>query len=237
MSCSPLARTSIMSCLVILLLALGCAGPTESAGLYLPSPHLSAEPADPPSATAVHLAAPVEAPASPAPPAVPDAWQARRKQHPWRYIVIHHSATDTGSAESFDRGHRARGFDELGYHFVITNGQGQTDGRVEVGSRWLKQKWGAHCGNTPDNEYNEYGIGICLVGDFRHTRPSRAQLAALRKLVRYLCRTYRIGPERVIGHQEAPCAVTQCPGPALQRIVQTVLRADAQKALGELARQ
>lgn len=217
----------------------GCTGPTEPSGLTLPRPHLAAEPVGTVSADAVTLPPRAVRTAGhrPAPSGLPIShpeWEADR-HHPWRYIVIHHSATDSGSAESFDRGHRARGFDELGYHFVITNGNGQTDGRVQVGSRWIKQKWGAHCGNTPDNEYNEYGIGICLVGDFRDRQPSGAQLASLRELVRFLCRTYGIGPEAVIGHCEAPCAVTQCPGPGLQRIVQTVLRADAKQVQDELA--
>ena len=131
----------------------------------------------------------------------------------WRHIVIHHSATDRGNAASFDRSHRhERGWDELGYHFVIDNGRGGPDGRIEVGSRWKKQKWGAHTGGTPDNEYNNHGIGICLVGDFSGHMPSRAQIASLQRLVRYLANKYDIDPDNVIGHCEAPRCSTCCPG-------------------------
>ena len=145
-------------------------------------------------------------------------WSASNKR-PWRYIVIHHSASPSGNAEQFDAAHRERGWDELGYHFVITNGQGGCDGQIEVGSRWRKQKQGAHCGGTPANEYNELGIGICLVGDFSDRAPTRAQIASLRKLTLHLMRTYRIPPENVIGHRQAPLASTACPGTRLQAYV------------------
>ena len=141
----------------------------------------------------------------------PDPWQARGYRL-WRYIVIHHSATDRGNAASFDQSHRRRGWDELGYHFVIDNGDGGPNGRIEVGSRWKKQKWGAHTGGTPNNEYNNHGIGICLVGDFSDRMPSRAQIASLERLVRYLASKYEIQPDNVIGHREGPNASTHCPG-------------------------
>lgn len=137
----------------------------------------------------------------------------------WRYIVIHHSATDGGNAAVFDRAHRKRGWDELGYHFVIDNGKGGPDGRVETGSRWVTQKWGAHCGGTPGNEYNSYGIGICLVGSFDRSLPSPAQLAALDKLVTELAETYHIPARNIISHRDAPCARTACPGDALHSYI------------------
>lgn len=140
--------------------------------------------------------------------AVPREWVPSASANPWRWIVIHHSDTSVGSASSFDQYHRnVRHWDELGYHFVIGNGTGSGDGRVEVGSRWTKQKWGAHAGVAI---YNEYGIGICLVGDFNKTRPGSAQMQALAKLVAYLMRTYHIPAERVIGHRD--CKRTDCPG-------------------------
>ena len=146
-----------------------------------------------------------------APPTSSDPWQARGYRL-WRYIVIHHSATDRGNAASFDQSHRRRGWDELGYHFVIDNGDGGPNGRIEVGSRWKKQKWGAHTGGTPNNEYNNHGIGICLVGDFSNKMPSRAQIASLERLVRYLASKYKIQPDNVIGHREGPNSTTVCPG-------------------------
>lgn len=143
----------------------------------------------------------------------------------WRYIVIHHSATEGGSAAEFARvQQRDRHWDELGYHFVIGNGKGCPDGKVEVGSRWPAQKWGAHCGGTPNNEYNNVGIGICLVGDFRRRMPTPQQLESLRQLTTFLARRYQIPPGRILGHGQAPGAATECPGDKLQEYVCTTLR-------------
>ncbi len=130
----------------------------------------------------------------------------------WKYIVVHHSATPTGSAAEFDVEHRDRGWDGLGYHFVIDNGHGGPDGRVEVGERWRIQKWGAHTGKTPGNEYNYHGIGICLVGDFTNHMPTANQLASLRRLVTYLMAKYNIPAENVVGHCDGPGTSTECPG-------------------------
>ena len=132
----------------------------------------------------------------------------------WTHIVIHHSATTHGGAKRFDKYHRkTNGWDELGYHFVIGNGTDTRDGFVEVGPRWRKQKHGAHC-KTPDNYYNEHGIGICLVGDFTKTRPTASQLASLERLVRSLCDRCGIPPWRVTTHR-AITRRTQCPGDSL----------------------
>lgn len=128
----------------------------------------------------------------------------------WNTIVIHHSATDKGGATVFDRYHRRRGWDELAYHFVIGNGTDTPDGYVEVGPRWHKQKHGAHC-KTPDNYYNEHGIGICLVGNFNETRPTPKQLESLRQLVRFLSDQCGIPTSQVTTHG-AITRKTQCPG-------------------------
>ena len=138
---------------------------------------------------------------------------------PWKYIVIHHSATKHGSAELFDKMHRNRGWDEMGYHFVIDNGDGGADGQVEVGSRWRKQKWGAHT-KTPNNEYNNFGIGVCLVGNFMDHMPSQQQLESMRELVKYLMVTYDISPQNVIAHKDAPIIKpTECCGRVFHRYV------------------
>jgi len=146
----------------------------------------------------------------PAPPHDP-AWGPQAPERPWRWIVIHHSATDVGSAAAFDAFHRnGRHWDELGYHFVIGNGGGTGDGAVEVGSRWPKQKWGAHCRVGDNEEYNYFGVGICLVGNFDRRPPSGAQMASLARLVDHLSARYRIDDAHIIGHGSV--GDTRCPG-------------------------
>lgn len=145
---------------------------------------------------------------------------------PWRYIVIHHSATDTGGAAEFHKQHLKQGWDELGYHFVIGNGTDTRNGAVEVGPRWTKQKHGAHA-KTPDNRFNEYGIGICLVGNFDNGTPSPQQMQTLTNLVASLMQRYRIPASAVIGHQDAGQA-TACPGTQLERQIVAIRRSAAQ---------
>ena len=141
---------------------------------------------------------------------VPRDWVPFARANPWRWVVIHHSATPSGGAAAFDKMHKSKGWDELGYHFVIGNGTDTRDGQVEVGPRWPRQKWGAHA-KTPDNRYNDFGIGVCLVGNFDLTRPTDAQVRSLSKLVAHLMKTYRIPAERVVGHSDTG-KPTECPG-------------------------
>jgi len=139
------------------------------------------------------------------------AWLPTVAERRWRWVVVHHSATRCGSAALFDEWHRnGRHWDELGYHFVIGNGTLTPDGLIEVGSRWFKQKHGAHCKVEGAPEYNEVGIGICLVGNFSEVPPSDLQMASLARLVAWLSGRYGIAEDRVIGHGDVKD--TDCPG-------------------------
>jgi hypothetical protein len=62
---------------------------------------------------------------------LPTAWRVAGRRE-WQFIVIHHSATDNGGAESFGREHQKKWPNGLGYHFVIGNGIDTADGQVEV---------------------------------------------------------------------------------------------------------
>ncbi len=126
----------------------------------------------------------------------------------WKYVVIHHSATESGSAAEFDKNHReVRHWNGLGYHFVIGNGHGSGDGQIEIGDRWIKQIDGAH---AKAREYNHFGVGICLVGNFNNTSPTANQMASLTTLVAYLQGRCRIPSEKIILHKSV--RETDCPG-------------------------
>lgn len=128
----------------------------------------------------------------------------------WKYIVIHHSATERGNAQIFDKGHHLRGFpDGLGYDFVVNNGTyGKRMGQIETGHRWFRQMIGAHCST---HGMNENGIGICLVGNFSEKEVPSQQLASTVWLVKQLQQRYNIPNENVIQHREAK-NTTECPG-------------------------
>ena len=175
-----------------------------------PNPELAPIPAPtPPPAPVAVLPHRYERPDLAASAGIPRTWIPIAAPNEWYWIVIHHSATATGGAAAFDKMHRAKGWDELGYHFVIGNGTDTGDGQIEVGSRWPKQKWGAHA-KTPDNRYNEHGIGICLVGNFDITRPTPRQMASLERLVSYLMKTYHVPADHILGHRDTKS--TDCPG-------------------------
>lgn len=128
----------------------------------------------------------------------------RRK---WKYVVVHHSGSAEGNAASFHRAHLGRGWDGLGYDFVIGNGRGSPDGHVEVGYRWTQQKDGAHAGN---DEMNQHGVGICLVGNFNDTRPTPAQMRSLLRLCNFLSEYCDIPPANLRLHRHIKS--TDCPG-------------------------
>jgi N-acetylmuramoyl-L-alanine amidase len=130
----------------------------------------------------------------------------------WKYIIIHHSASDVGDALLFHKSHtNYRGFSRgLGYHFVIDNGTyGKPNGYIEVSPRWLKQHDGAHC---KAGGMNHKSIGVCLVGNFSKDNLSDKQLSSLVYLVDILKRYYHIPRKNIMGHGQVPGAQTECPG-------------------------
>jgi hypothetical protein len=206
--------TAGMACLALVAGAAGCSSsqpPAQAAVMVDPLPAPNFEGPDLAEPPPVAIAA---KPLPPLPPpgytGIPRDWSPAVRPVPWHWIVIHHSATPTGGAAAFDKMHRGKGWDELGYHFVVGNGTDTRDGQVEVGGRWPRQKWGAHA-KTPDNRYNDFGIGVCLVGNFDNARPTDEQMKSLSKLVAHLMKTYQIPADRVVGHGDTG-RPTECPG-------------------------
>lgn len=127
----------------------------------------------------------------------------------WKYVVIHHSATDSGDAASIGEYHKdKKGWvNGLGYHFLIGNGNGARDGQIEVGNRWDSQIDGAHAGK---DEYNKRGVGICLIGNFENDYPTSSQISSLTYLINYLQERCNIPRNQVIMHRAF--RKTACPG-------------------------
>lgn len=128
----------------------------------------------------------------------------------WKYIIVHHSATDEGDALALFDLHKRRGWEGLGYHFVIDNGtSGKNNGQIEVSPRWLHQRNGAHC---KASGMNEKGIGVCLVGNYSKDRVDEKQIESLLYLINILRKYYKIPVENIYGHGQVPGARTECPG-------------------------
>jgi hypothetical protein len=140
-------------------------------------------------------------------------WQPDVAARSWHSIVIHHTAASFGSVESIHEAHLARKDANgnrwlgIGYHFVIGNGNGMSDGQIEPTFRWRQQLHGAHAG---DREHNQSGIGIALVGNFDESPPTPVQLDSVKRLVAALKAAYSIDSESVLGHGEIKA--TACPG-------------------------
>lgn len=131
----------------------------------------------------------------------------------WKSIVLHHSATETGSVDSIHAQHILRKDADgrpwlgIGYHFVIGNGHGMPDGEVQSTFRWRDQLDGAHAGEL---NHNKNGIGICLVGDFNREPPTDAQQKSLEQLLAQLQQKFQIADKAVIHH--SAIKATECPG-------------------------
>lgn len=128
----------------------------------------------------------------------------------WQGIVVHHSGSPHGSADSIDKEHRAMGLNSMGYHFVIGNGNGADDGELHVGRRWIEQRPGAHTAGADADWYNVNTIGICLVGDGDRRDFTPEQIQRLTRAVVELQRRLGIPATEVRLHREL--AGTSSPG-------------------------
>ena len=115
-------------------------------------------------------------------------------------IVIHCSDSGFGDVDQIRDWHRARGWRDIGYNFVITNGflfpksgyDKSFDGIVQVG-RPLEQI-PAHV-----KGHNEDSIGICLIGKVHF---SFRQIEALIRKCHELMNEFNLDVEDVYGHYE-----------------------------------
>ncbi len=140
-------------------------------------------------------------------------WRPEVPLRDWEFIVLHHTATEMGDVAAINREHQQRKDSSgahwrgIAYHFLIGNGRGMQDGAIEPTFRWTEQSDGAHAGSL---KHNERGIGICLVGNFNKTPPTRKQLASLKSLMDWLQQEAGIPAERVLRHSDIK--TTDCPG-------------------------
>lgn len=128
----------------------------------------------------------------------------------WTSIVIHHSGSTVGSAQTIEAQHLGMNLKGLGHHFVIGNGRGAPDGQVHVGFRWMDQLPGAHVGGKNAETLNRESIGICLVGNGDRTPFTDAQIQRLVELVNALAAELGIPADRIYLHSDV--ARTSDPG-------------------------
>lgn len=111
-------------------------------------------------------------------------------------LIIHCTATPDGREHTIDditRWHKARGFNEIGYHYVI-----YIDGSLRLGR--ALDKMGAHTLNL-----NANSIGLCYVGgtDNRQLPKDTRNTLQLRTMAEFVHDTIKTYPDIIVsGHNQ-----------------------------------
>lgn len=119
-------------------------------------------------------------------------------------IIVHCSATPAGrnvSVEEIDRWHRERGFDCIGYHYVVG-----LDGTVYTGRP--VERAGAHC-----KGYNTRSIGVCYIGGVDAAfKPSDTRTDEQKKALRLLLTElrHRFNGAEVRSHRDFAAKACPC---------------------------
>ncbi len=105
-----------------------------------------------------------------------------------KFIVVHHNGVAGRDISNIRRTHLAKGWSDVGYHYVITEFGVVQRGRPEA-------KSGAHARGL-----NANSIGVCLIGNGNKEMFNVEQWFALEYKLKELCEAY---PDaKIIGHRE-----------------------------------
>lgn len=138
-------------------------------------------------------------------------WGARsarneEEMNPYR-MTVHHTegARPTSRAAAYrelkviqNYHMNGRGWDDIGYHFLIDGSGTIYQGRPE----YLQ---GAHV-----HDENPGNVGIAFMGNYDSIGLTRDQMRSAQDLIRWLAGQYRIGPDNLYGHRNLN--PTSCPG-------------------------
>lgn len=127
-----------------------------------------------------------------------------RNNYPINFIMHHTGGSDANpladtshhTANMIETWHLQKGWDGLGYTFVI-----EKDGKIWRGRP--EHRSGAHTVN-----HNSSSIGICLTGNFDATFPTKEQEESFKELYKYLVKIY--GQLPINYHRDF--APKSCPG-------------------------
>lgn len=121
-----------------------------------------------------------------------------KKNNVPKWILVHHTGgtdddpladTSHHTAKTIENWHLQKGWDGLGYHFVI-----EKTGKIYAGRP--EHRNGAHA-----KGYNTKSIGICLSGNFDATVPTEEQKQSLRFLLANMSEKYNIKRDNIVPHR------------------------------------
>lgn len=118
-----------------------------------------------------------------------------------KYLIIHHSQRkNNNTLSSIKKAHLSRGFEDIGYHYIVTK-----TGKIISGRSEMFQ--GAHVfGN------NKNSLGICLAGNFDKQKLNKNQLKSLIELLKQKITENKLISENILGHREFKNVKKTCPG-------------------------
>jgi|10_taG_2_1085330.scaffolds.fasta_scaffold55281_4 hypothetical protein len=129
-------------------------------------------------------------------------------------IVVHHSASArTTTPEDVRRWHKAKGWRDIGYHYLIRQPEDRDEPVLSMGrphnldDEWEPWEYGAHSKGE-----NDIGVGICILGNFDGEPVPEGMWGLLVKQLVALCIHFGLSASAVKGHKEMPGASTACPG-------------------------
>ena len=136
-----------------------------------------------------------------------------KADRPWRYIVLHHSASAAGNYDEIDREHRKLlGYEGCGYHFVIGNGNGSGDGQIEVARAGISRSRASIAATPAATTSTSTASASASSATSISSRPRPGRSPPPQALVAYLSRRYRIEPDQVTTHAHLAATPTVCPG-------------------------
>ncbi len=122
------------------------------------------------------------------------------------YIIIHHTERNNDFPFFVKFRHKyLRGWEDIGYHYLIGNNHLFTkDGNLYVGR---EEKFeGAHVIG-----YNKDSLGICLIGNFDKKAPTKKQFETLFSFLKEKLKKYNLSAENICGHNEFLGVEKSCP--------------------------
>lgn len=117
------------------------------------------------------------------------------RNFPIKAIVIHCSATEADqdvTRDTIDNWHKDRGFDMIGYHYVVNR-----NGSIDIGRQETHQ--GAHV-----KGHNRNTLGVCMIGGITDGEPAdnftKVQYVSLGRLIKNLQANHNEAD--IVGHRD-----------------------------------